>query len=227
MQDDYKSSWPTFIDEVQKKILPIYTKHELTFDPGGVHGRMHICRSLIFSEWMARFYQEHMAPDVDFWAIRVATAMHDSGRRANGVDLWENDSSTSCFSYVERSPRAPGNPEYARYVASLIDKRRAGDTSKWIVYDADVLEIMRPCCGHGGIGSFRREFLHFCGANDQLASRIPDAVKVREDLIQESWRWITETESLKSNLFLSPTYLTHLLDRLDARRFPLLASLLQ
>lgn len=226
---DYKSSWHSFVNEVQNSILPIYMKHELTFDPGGVHGRMHICRSVIFSEWMARFYYERLSSrDIDFYAIRTATALHDSGRQANGIDYWEADSVNRCLQYVESNSPVPDDPEYPQYVASLIEKVRKGDTSKWIVYDADVLEIMRPCCGRGGLGGFKRKFLHFAGDDDQIARAADDAKDMREALIQEVWRWIIATEPMKIKLFHSPTYLMDLLEKLESEKqeFLLLSCIL-
>jgi hypothetical protein len=182
----------------------------------------------MFAEWMARFYGGKLSVSVDSYAVRVATAMHDSGRRDNGVDLWESDSASNCMEYVERHSPRPHDAEYPGYVASLIEKRPAGDACQRIVHDADVLEIMRPSCGHGGIEGFRREFLHFAGALDPLADSLPDAAEVREGLIQEAWRWIHETEQIKLRLYNSTTFFTDLLDKLgdERRSYPLLSSLL-
>jgi hypothetical protein len=224
---DYTVSFNSFVGELEERILPFYLEHELTFDPWGVHGRMHICRSVLFAEWMARFYLERSLCDIDLYAVRVATAMHDSGRRANGVDRWEADSATRCYDYVKLySPRA-GDAEYARFVAGLIDKRKTGDTCKRIVYDADVLEIMRPCCGHGGIGGFRRECLHFAGGEDTLAVGLDDSPRIREAFIQEAWKWISDTEAIKLRLYPSATYMADLLGKLQSgkARYPMLSSL--
>ncbi len=218
---DRSSDWSAFVAEVQERILPRYKEHEKTFDPFGAHGRIHICRSVIFAEWMARTYAEHLPGSVDFYAIRVATAMHDVGRRANGPDLWENDSVRACREYVTEYGRRDG--EYPQYVANLIDKRPSDDVNKWIVHDADVLEIMRPCCGHGGINGFKRDFLYFACAPNQL----PNAAELRENLIREAWEWIAETERIKLKLFNSSTFLTDLLHKLADERlkYPILSSL--
>jgi hypothetical protein len=224
---NYASSWPAFIIDLQEKILPIYEEHEKTFDPFGVHGRIHICRSVIFAEWMARFYNTKMSIEIDFYAVRVAAALHDSGRRANGVDLWEGASASNCIRYVEEHSPFPQNAEYPGYVGGLIGKRPSKDTCKWIVRDADVLEIMRPCCGHGGIDGFRRDFLHFAGARDPFAVVLPDAEEIREELIQEAWKWISETERIKLSFSNSATFFVGLLDKLgqERRRYPMLSSL--
>lgn len=221
------SDWNEFVSELQSEILPFYLRHELSFDSGGVHGRMHICRSVIFAEYMARFYRKHLSQAIDFYAVRHAVAFHDSGRKDNGVDLWERDSAENCLEYVQRE-RVTEDADYPQYVASLIEKRQTGDdAARWIVYDADVLEIMRPCCGHGGLDGFQRKFLHFAGSQDALTRGLPNAGKEREALIREAWRWIKHTEKLKPKLFRSKTYFPDVLDELanKKRKFPMLASL--
>ena len=97
---EHLASWELFVDELEQKILPFYLQHELRFDRYGVHGRMHICRSVMMAEWMARFYRARTQAAIDFFAVRVAVAFHDSGRQANGVDLWESDSASNCVRYV-------------------------------------------------------------------------------------------------------------------------------
>ena len=223
---DHLASWELFIDELERKILPFYRQHELKFDRYGVHGRMHICRSVMVAEWMARLYHARTETPIDFFAVRVAVAFHDSGRRANGVDLWEADSASNCARYVHK---ASGASDYAQAVGALIEKKKnSADPLKKIVQDADVLEIMRPCCGHGGLAGFRREFLHFGGRDDLLAREVPGIAAQREALIQEAWRWIQSTEPLKVFLTDSPAYMRDLLKHLERQRlkFPLLSELL-
>ncbi len=224
---DFISTWHAFVGELQERILPAYKQHEATFDPFGVHGRIHICRSVMFAEWMTRFHRERLTDAPDFYAVRVAVAMHDSGRRANGIDLWESDSAANCERYVaEHAPPGRGD-NYPSYVASLIGKQPA-DACQRIVYDADVLEIMRPCCGRGGLGGFRREFLHFAGPRDPALGALPDAATVREELIQEAWLWIQETERIKLRFYNSSTYFEDLLGWLAQNKgsYPKLSSLL-
>jgi hypothetical protein len=100
---------------------------------------------------------------------------------------------------------------------------------KKIVQDADVVEIMRPCCGHGGLAGFRHEFLSFGGPDDFLACEVPGIAEQREALIQEAWRGIQSTEPLKFFLTDSPAYMRDLLKHLEKQRlkFPLLSDLLQ
>jgi hypothetical protein len=221
---DHIASWESFIDELEGKILPFYRQHELKFDSYGVHGRMHICRSVMVAEWMARFYNS--LTQIDFFAVRAAVAFHDSGRRGNGVDLWESDSAANCFRYVVEDS---GDGDYALGVSALIEKKKkSADPLKKIVQDADVLEIMRPCCGHGGLAGFRRQFLHFGGSDDLLTRECPGIAEQREALVQEAWRWIQSTEPLKAVLAVSPAYMRDLLQHLERQRsqFPLISELL-
>lgn len=221
---DKISDWATFVEEIQERILPLYKQHERTFDPFGAHGRIHICRSVIFAEWMARFYNEHLPGVVDYYAVRVATALHDVGRRANGPDLWESDSVQECRQYVTQHAHKGGG--YAEYVANLIDKRPSDDVNKSIVHDADVLEIMRPCCGHGGINGFRRDVLYFAGERDRHLNHLPGVADLRERLIREAWEWISESERFKLKLFKSSTFFADLLQKLGEERvkYPILSS---
>lgn len=224
---DHLASWELFIDELEQKILPFYLQHEREFDRWGVHGRMHICRSVMLAEWMARFYSTRTQTLIDFFAVRIAVAFHDSGRRDNGVDLWESDSGSNCVRYVVEGG---GESDYAQRIGALIEKKKKSgdDPLKKIVQDADVLEIMRPCCGHGGLAGFRREFLHFGSPNDLLGREVPGIAVQREALIQEAWRWIQATEALKFSLTNARAYMRDLLKHLETQRlkFPLLSDLL-
>ena len=218
-------SWLEFIEEAQEQILPIYAKHESHFDSYGVHGRMHISRALIFAEAMSRFYSAH-GQVLDMCAIRTAVAFHDSGRQGNGVDLWEADSAALCQAYLQKK----SNAEYAVLVASLILKSEGTwDLQKQIVHDADVLEIMRPCCGHGGFNGFRQRVLRFAGERDPLSAQLDDPDGLRQTLISEAWNWISATEEIKHQFSGSSKYLDDLLNYLmqNADRYPFLSHSLR
>lgn len=192
------SNWESFMVEFSNEILPIYQEHEDTFDKNGVHGRLHISRSLIFSEYMARFYESVLGQDIDFSSIRYAVAFHDSGRKGNGIDIWEDISEKKCFQYLltksDYSTPRQNDINYSKYTASLINKSvDKSDFNKLSVYDADVLEIMRPCCGHGERDGFRPNFLHFLKYDDEYQ-------EVRNDLIEDSWKLIEYTEDIKHTL---------------------------
>ena len=220
-----EESWPAFVAALERDILPLYQRHEQTFDWGGIHGRMHICRAVLFAETMARFYSARQLADVDLCAVRTAIAFHDSGRQGSGEDLWESDSAQLCYEYLRRSRAEP----YARYVGDLIEKHGVWDLARRIVHDADVLEIMRPCCSHGGLPGFERRYFRFLSSRDPEAHELPGAevAALREALIQEAWAWIEQTETLKSQLAASPAYMSELLRLLQAERsrYPMLAML--
>ncbi len=222
--------WEEFIDELEQEILPLYHAHEQNFDLAGIHGRMHICRAVIFAEWMARRAESVLQEPLDRYAIRVAIAFHDSGREGNGVDLWEEQSAENCRLYLsERSPYQERYPAgKAAAAAGWILKHGDFDLPQRIVYDADVLEIMRPVCGHGGLKGFQPDYLHFGGSKDPLNSLFADAPLLREALIQEAWKWIVATEPLKMILSSSGAYMHFLLTFLTRHQasYPLLAEIL-
>lgn len=185
-------NWNNFIQEFSEEILPIYQNHEKTFDSYGIHGQLHISRSIIFSEFLSKHYK-----NVDINAVRYAVSFHDSGRQGNGVDIWENDSVENCFNYLYNKY----NKDYAKYISSLILKdRHTSDINKKIVYDVDVLEIMRPCCGHGERENFRfNELLSF------------DDIKFRDDLVEDAWKLIEYTAENR-HLFSGTNHLYKLVD---------------
>jgi hypothetical protein len=211
---------------LEQNILPIYRAHEAAFDRWGIHGRLHIGRAVIFSEVMGRAYQA-AGESVDFYAVRVAIAFHDSARRDNGTDLWENQSAENCFNYLMSLPEYAGQPARARKIANLVLKDGDFDLSHRIVYDSDVLEIMRPCCGNGGLAGFRREVLYFAGPRDPLADRLNNPETIRETLVQEAWRFIADTENLKFTLMQAPKLIPALLNRLSENKdqYPSLSQL--
>jgi hypothetical protein len=189
------TQWNEFLKELTDSILPLYEKHEKSFDFSGIHGRLHISRSIIFAEFMARFYSSISdQSNIDFSSIRYSTAFHDSGRKDNGIDLWEKDSEDNCYKYLYESGH---NAKYCKYTASLIGKKIGKDINHSIVYDSDVIEIMRPCCGHGGIDNFNRLFLNFLSEKDILIEYGDGCEEIRNKIINDAWKIITYTEDNK------------------------------
>ena len=48
---------------------------------------MHICRWVLFAEFISRYYYRQTThPPIVDW-VRYAIAFHDSGRQGNGADL--------------------------------------------------------------------------------------------------------------------------------------------
>ena len=202
--------WHQFKMYLQTDILPIYAQHEDEFDYPRIHGRLHICRSLVLAECMANLYSRFI--EVDRFAIRYAVAFHDSGRQGNGIDVWEADSAANCCTYLQK--KLSIDPARATYISQFIIKQGTlADINEQIVHDADVLEIMRLTGKRG----FKPVHLRF--GNDFAA-----LAELREPLIDESWQLIDITEQIKGRL--SPdTYLQDLIAL--AQAYPLFASSLQ
>jgi ADP-ribosyl-[dinitrogen reductase] hydrolase len=201
------ASWAEFVAAFDAIIAPIYHRHELDFDLPGIHGRMHAGRAALFAEVMARYYRSSTAARPALNDARYATAFHDAARRANGPDLWDHESAQMCVEFAARNPGLFSRD--ARGMAGLLAaKPDPGDCLEaQIVHDADVLEIMRPCCGHGGRDGFREVALIFLGDRDPVA-RDADA---RAQLIDEAWTFIVASEERKDSFAGSPTYLASLL----------------
>ncbi len=215
--DEVNSSWFEFAKIVQREIFPIYTRHEENFDQYGIHGKMHISRALIFAEVLSRCYLS-LGVTVDFFAVRSATAFHDSGRQGNGLDIWENESVNICENHL----MSRCDDKYRFYIASLISKTTGEwDINKHIMHDADVLEIMRPCAGHGGISGFQRRHLSFAGERDPYSALFPEPITTREKLINEAWIFIEKTERIKSDLVKSNQYLEDVISILKNHLFEL------
>lgn len=213
MEEHPSASWHEFLNELRTEILPLYSEHERTFDYHSIHGRMHICRCLLFAEFMCRHYYEYtrLTPRVAW--IRYAVAFHDSGRQGNGFDIWENDSAERCVQYLlgRDVPR-----DVAETIGGLIPK----DGGRWelekrVVHDADVLDIMRPCCGHGGRMGFREQALRFLGRRDDAHARDPGT---RSTLVEDAWILIEATEQIKPKLQPSGDYMGDVLEALDDLR---------
>jgi hypothetical protein len=211
-----KSTWQTFVNELQQNILPIYLEHESTFDQYQIHGRMHICRAVIFGEVMARCYAE-IGESIDFYAIRSAIAFHDSGRKGNGVDEWEDQSARNCYNYLVNRPVYQNDPIAARKIADRIVHENLF-VSNSLEHDADVLEIMRPVCGHGGWNGFRKDVLRFAGHRDPLCRKFQSAGRLRDRLILEAWKFIEGTENEKASFSQAHGYMEALLTYLSQRR---------
>ncbi|MGH9239394.1 MAG: hypothetical protein ACRD3G_15240 [Vicinamibacterales bacterium] len=213
--------WRTFLDELRSDILPLYRRHERSFDTRQAHGRMHICRSVIFAEFMCRYVVRIAGLRPCHNDVRYAVAFHDAGRRGNGPDRWEDESRRLCEAYL--SART-GRTSPAAVVGNLIaSKATPVGVEARIVHDADVLEIMRPCSGNGARAGFRAEHLYFGSARDAACERTSG---IRGRLIEEAWAFISASEPQKGRLDGSSDYFHDVLSLLAAARdrCPLLAA---
>lgn len=207
----------------RNEIYPIYINHENTFDADKIHGVLHIARSIIAGHILAMRCQNEHGKGIDIFSILVAIAFHDSGRQGNGVDVWEHDSYMNCLKYLSTGNKGVflrgsmdsfDAQDKTHYAASLIFKKAPSenDYTYMCVHDADVLEIMRPCCGHGGIQGFRRKELllykHFNKVDMEL-------------IIKEWWKFIGETESLSQALSV-PDVMDKILALISEKKYPVL-----
>lgn len=78
----------------------------------------------------------------------------------------------------------------------------------------DVLEIMRPKCGHGGIYGFKSQFLNFIKDDSKYTN-------LRTDLINDAWELINFTENNK-NIFSDEYQLNNILEFINLSNFKVL-----
>ena len=223
------SSLLDFIPELIKHILPIYAGHELIFDDSSLHGRMHICRAVLLAEAMGHYYiSRGLEPDM--YAVRVATAFHDSGRHDSGKDYWEHDSANLCRDYLlNTSPRCQvyqQAPALADFTAGLIPHGDMTSLEMQIAQDADVLEIIRLFHMGNWQTIFQPEKLVFLSPRDLCLPSEPDAESIRSRLMHEAWDFIQLTDHRHDEFSQAENYFNALFNVFTSQkdRFPLLAS---
>ncbi|MFK7908640.1 MAG: hypothetical protein AB8B69_26155 [Chitinophagales bacterium] len=186
-------SFNAFQKDFTADIAPFYEAHENSFDFAGIHGRKHISRAIVFGECIARYYAKHFHLQVDFEAARTAIAFHDAGREGNGKDWWETESAALCLAYLQQKNK---DEIYCSQVANFISQKEEAHSWGQIVYDADVLEIMRLFCNTpDGLQKFRTGELYFLSHKDVLIPPTSKAEKTaRNQIIEEAWALIRATE---------------------------------
>jgi len=229
MRNQPKPSLQNFIPELEKYILPIYAEHERRFDHTSLHGRMHICRALLFAEAMGHYYiARGLKPDM--YTVRAVTAFHDSGRQDNGVDLWEHDSADLCRHYLlNTSPRCrvyQQAPALADFTAGLIPHGEITSLEMQIMHDADVLEYMRLLHLNTWQTEFLPERLQFLSPYDPYLPAEPDAESTRYRLIHEAWEFIQLTDNRHTEFSRAVSYFNALFNVFTNQKthFPLLAG---
>lgn len=165
----------------KKDISPFYIKNQNIFDQDGIHGCLHISRSLIISRLIAKKLKES-AVETNIDAISYAISFHDSGRKGNGKDVWEKDSSLICYNYLKKA----FIPD-AEYISSLIvkDNSKDDDFNYLVCYDTDVLEIIRPTTGIG-LQNFNSKYLKL----------MPVFQNYYNNIMNEVFGFILETEGM-------------------------------
>lgn len=225
-----------FINEFESEILPIYRQHEQSFDRMGIHGRLHVSRTLIFAEMMAR-YLIKQGETIDLNLMRRITGLHDSGRERNGFDRWEKESSELLRKYLIRKGMSVDEAaEWAKVI--MKNEQNSQSLEAMLFSSADCLDIMRPFCGHGGREGFRKDKLEFLKdakeptLEDYLSG--PETTEnywFREGLIDEAWCFIKETEAMKETLTSLDNvgYMNRLLDVIKQggpKKYPILCGLI-
>jgi len=205
----------TFLDVFNQEILPIYKEHERSFDTFGFHGQRHVARTLLFAEAMANYYEKEYDIRVDKASLWGAVAFHDSGRKKNGEDYWETESVRLCQEFLIRQG---ADLEQATEVANSILKKKNTITSltDQLVYDADVLDIMRLFVdSEKGIEKFRRLELLFLSETDFEVKNVSEKDEIfRKALVEEAWKLIFITEK-QSVVPREGFYLNHLLAHIE------------
>lgn len=218
-----------FTQEFAQYILPIYKKHEETFDEAGIHGRMHISRCLIFGEVMSNIYESY-GVEIDRFAVRNAIAFHDSGRKGNGADIWELESAGVMIEYLMK---VGCTRDYALRLGKFIVKTSLSHdfccVESEITRAADCLDIMRPCCAcTHGLSGFKKSHFHFMDCGKKLSSLLAqESEQIRIRLVRDSWHFINMTENKKPWLSSHPNegYLEDLIATLygNKTRWPFMA----
>ena len=219
-----QQTWMDFQPVIANKVLPIYQQHEKSFDLFGLHGRRHITRSLIWAELMGRFYYHLGETDIDFYGIHAAVAFHDAGRAANGRDIWESQSAQICKDFLLEQGKTD---YYATTISNTILHKKQDITSKTsqIIYDADVLEILRLFVNtKNGLKKFRQnEWLFLNHPTLDNGTSNTNYNSIRAQFLEEVWQFILETERMKNrpnNQQFLPFYMSEILQ--NPHRFPLL-----
>ncbi len=222
-----------FSEIFSEDVFPFYKQHEETFDKDGIHGVLHIGRSLIASYILCKKSNEFGRP-ANIMNVLLATAFHDSARQSGGMDYWESFSAQNCANYI-KSKKFSGiilTDSLENEVGNLIMKK------KWLpnnvtselqlehpyvndfmcVHDSDVLEIMRPSCGRGGRNSFNQERLLLYVNEFKFYS-------LYGKLINEWNEFILHTEDMKKELS-TPDCIDKLIDIINSfpKKFSIIHS---
>jgi len=184
----------------QKDVAPIYIAHQKSFDAHGIHGCLHISRSLIICRALYKMFCEK-GYKLDIDNITYAVAFHDSGRIGGIIDYWEQNSRGICYDYLIKN-----NIPDAEYISNMILKNNSiKDHNYFCVYDTDVLEIMRPCTGIG-VYNFNKSYL-----------RCNHVFSNYDNFIREIIPFITETESQKE-LYSDENSLINLINYINTNK---------
>jgi hypothetical protein len=180
-------------------MLDSYRAHEASFDETGVHGLAHASRVFIFGTVLGNIMRERGAT-VDMTAMTCAASAHDSGRQANGPDLWEEDSANIALTALQgrfipaadvapdAAPGAALGADYANdFRAQIVHTKSFGadetpTLEAWLMQSADAMDI-------GRVKDFEMEQWIFLREPVQLpggGQAIPPDQRLRDALVREA-----------------------------------------
>lgn len=169
-------------------MLDRYRHHEETFDGDkGVHGMSHACRGFIFANVMANIMRGKGA-QVDKNAVLCGIAAHDSGREANGDDVYEAQSAQTGLQAMRAAfGGQPFGDSFEAHFTRMIDdpdpknQQRPMTMEALVMQSADSLDISRT-------QDFRPELFPFLRDPVTLPDGriLPPDAKLREQLARES-----------------------------------------
>lgn len=172
------------------EILDLYTGHEQTFDPEGIHGREHISRVVLYSNILANVFRDQGAT-VDSHALYTTSALHDAGREGNGPDRWEGDSAKLALDRL--GAQGITDQRYLELAKGAIQGSATPlhSLEAVILKSADSLDIIRE----RGLAGYNTNFLAFMGGDTDIdpGIRIPQDTEFRDALIQEVAQFIEAT----------------------------------
>lgn len=164
-----------FSEELYLKIFPFINSFQKDFK---IHGNSHISRCLVYANALCDLENIN---DEDRILVLHAVSFHDSGRVLDyGKDENESLNVEKLKLYLESE-----NKLYLfDSIKKIMIKNYNDDVLSKIVYDADVLDIMRPSCGIGGIFNFKKEY-----------SKLIKERNYCDELINECWKLINLTDN--------------------------------
>jgi len=169
-----------------KNVSNYYLEHERTFDLESFHGRFHILRCLCLADSIINKYKEN-AININVEKTFYAIMFHDSCRKDNGVDLWEEESKQLC----KRELISINKTDiYAEETANLILKPIPFSIEGQILYDVDVLDYHRFFWIPEEQNCFDNNKLLFCSYNDTVqlfnTSDRKAIIQLARDLVRET-----------------------------------------
>lgn len=164
-----------FEKELELKILPFINSFQKDFK---IHGNSHISRCLIYASSLCYLEKIHEEDRIN---ILYSVAFHDSGRVLDyGIDKNENLNIEKLKIYLEKEDKL----YLFENISKIMSDKNQNSILHNIFHDVDVLDIMRPSCGIGGIFNFKKEYSFLIKERNYC-----------DDLIHDCWKLICLTDN--------------------------------